>query len=285
MKSIPGALALALLLGLGTAGAQLQEITIELPGNTPLEMLWVPPGTFTMGAPRGEANPQKFEDLQRQVTLTQGGYLGKYELTQEQWESVMGTRPWAGQSYVIEKPRAPATYLSWDDTQEFIAKLNEAKGSQHYRLPTEAEWEYSCRAGTITPWSFGTQDSLITEYAWSHNNTWPFEPWSHEVGLKLPNPWGFYDMHGNAWEWVQAWYGDYETAGGFIDPPGNAEGIYRVTRGGIFIAPPSGQRSASRDAGYPWYREGGAGFRLWREGAVFTAVEENTWGGVKAGKR
>ncbi len=285
MKSIPGALALALLLGLGTAGAQLQEITIELPGNTPLEMLWVPPGTFTMGAPRGEANPQKFEDLQRQVTLTQGGYLGKYELTQEQWESVMGTRPWAGQSYVIEKPRAPATYLSWDDTQEFIAKLNEAKGSQHYRLPTEAEWEYSCRAGTITPWSFGTQDSLITEYAWSHNNTWPCEPWSHEVGLKLPNPGGFYDMHGNAWVGVQDWYGDYETAGGLFDPPGNAEGIYRVTRGGIFIAPPSGQRSASRDAGYPWYREGGAGFRLWREGAVFTAVEENTWGGVKAGKR
>ncbi|MBM3277398.1 MAG: formylglycine-generating enzyme family protein [Candidatus Handelsmanbacteria bacterium] len=276
---------LLVLLALGLAAAQQQEITIELPGGVGLEMIWVPPGTFTMGAPLAEANPQKFEGPQRQVTITQGGYLGKYELTQEQWESVMGTRPWAGLSYIIEHPRAPATYLSWDNSQEFIAKLNEAKSIQNYRLPTEAEWEYACRAGTITPWSFGVQDSAIVDYAWSHNNTWPFEPWCHEVGLKLPNNWGFYDMHGNAWEWVQDWYGDYETAGGFIDPQGNLEGVYRVTRGGIFIAPAKAQRSASRDAGHPWYQEGGAGFRLWREGAVFTAVEENTWGGVKAGTR
>jgi formylglycine-generating enzyme required for sulfatase activity len=285
MKKMVGAAALALILGLGAAAAQEQQITIDLANGVTMEMLWVSPGTFTMGAPDGEANPQKFEDLQRQVTLTQGGYMGKYELTQEQWESVMGTRPWAGQSFVIDNPRAPATYLSWDDGQEFLAKLNELKGARNYRLPTEAEWEYTCRAGTITPWSFGTQDSLITEYAWSHNNTWPFEPWCHEVGLKLPNPWGFYDMHGNAWEWVQDWYGDYETAGGFIDPQGNTEGVFRVTRGGIFIAPPSGQRSASRDAGFPFYREGGAGIRVWRDGAVFTAVEENSWGKVKAGAR
>lgn len=285
MKKTIWAAALALTLGPGAAGAQQKEIAVDLPDGVVLEMVWISPGTFTMGAPPGEANPQKFEDLQRQVTISQGGYMGKYELTQEQWESVMGTRPWAGKSFIIEKPRAPATYLSWDDGQDFIKKLNELKDLKNYRLPTEAEWEYTCRAGTITPWSFGVQDSLIVDYAWSHNNTWPFEPWCHEVGLKLPNPWGLYDMHGNAWEWVQDWYGDYETAGGFIDPQGNPTGKFRVTRGGVFIAPAKAQRSASRDAGYPWYREGGAGIRVWRDGAVFTAVEAHSWGAVKADQR
>ncbi len=285
MKRIALAAMLALAAGIPEGRAQPQEIAVELPGGAVLEMIWVPPGTFVMGAPLEEANLQKYEYPPHQVTITEGGYLGKYELTQEQWFSVMGTRPWEGLSYIIEQPDAPATYVSWDDGQEFLQKLNEAEGKQVYRLPTEAEWEYACRAGTNTPWSFGNQDSLIVEYAWSHSNTWPFEAWSHPVGQKLPNPWGFYDMHGNAWEWVQDWYGSYEYAGGFIDPKGNETGLFRVTRGGIFMMPAKGQRSASRDAGFPFYREGGATIRVWRETPPLTAVEAQSWGQVKAGDR
>lgn len=273
---------MVLAVGICAGGAQDKEITVTLPGGATLDMVWIEPGTFVMGASAEEANPQKYEGPQRQVTITKGGYLGKYELTQEQWFSVMGTRPWAGLSYIIEQSNAPATYISWDDGQEFIQKLNGAEGAQIYRLPTEAEWEYACRAGTTTPWSFGEQDSLIVEYAWTHSNTWPFEVWSHAVGQKKPNPWGFYDMHGNAWEWVEDWYGSYEYAGGQRDPKGNEKGIFRVTRGGIFLMPPMGQRCASRDAGFPFFREGGATIRVWRTAPVFTAVEPESWGRVKA---
>jgi len=104
------------------------------------------------------------EHAAQQVSISKGFYLGKYEVTQGQWQAVMGTTPWSGQSYVQESADNPAIYVSWNDIQEFVGKLNQAAGSKLYRLPSEAEWEYACRAGTTTLWSFGDEESKLTDY-------------------------------------------------------------------------------------------------------------------------
>ena len=168
---------------------------------------WIEPGTFLMGA----------ADLgftEHEVTISRGFYLGKYEITQGQWESVMGSNP----SYFGGSNR-PVEQVSWNDVQEFIGRLNEAAGEEVYRLPTEAEWEYACRAGTTTRWSFGDDEGQLGEYAWYTGNNSPYG--TKEVGTKRPNPWGLYDMHGNVWEWCQDWYGSY-TSDSQIDPAGPA---------------------------------------------------------------
>lgn len=173
----------------------------------------------------------------------------------------------------------PAIYLSWDDVQAFIVTLNEAEGAEVWRLPTEAEWEYACRAGTTTKWSFGDDVELIEDYAWYRSNTWPREVFAHKVGSKLPNPWGLYDVHGNVWEWVQDWYRGYP-AESQVDPQGEVEGVFRVARGGIYLSKPGGQRCAARDAGYAYYQDGGVGARLWYN-AVSTAISPGGWGAIK----
>ena len=172
-----------------------------------IEFVWIEPGTFLMGA----------ADLgftEHEVTISRGFYLGKYEITQGQWESVMGSNP----SYFGGSNR-PVEQVSWNDVQEFIGRLNEAAGEEVYRLPTEAEWEYACRAGTTTRWSFGDDEGQLGEYAWYTGNNSPYG--TKEVGTKRPNPWGLYDMHGNVWEWCQDWYGSY-TSDSQIDPAGPA---------------------------------------------------------------
>ena len=167
------------------------EIVVNLPGGATMTMVWIPAGTFTMGSPDTEPGRYDKEGPQHEVELTHGFYLGKYELTQGQWESVMGTKPWEGQSLVQDSTNYPASYISWDDMHVFIDSLNTAAGSDVYRLPTEAEWEYACRAGTTTRWSFGDDEGQLGQYAWYKNNTEDVgENYAHEVGTKLPNPWG-----------------------------------------------------------------------------------------------
>ena len=237
-----------------------------LPGGAMMEIVWIPPGTFTMGSPSSEPGRGSDEGPQHEVTISQGFYLGKYEITQGQWESVMGTRPWSGKSYVRENANHPAVYISWNDVQEFIRRLNNAEGSEVYRLPTEAEWEYACRAGTTTRWSFGDDESELGRYAWYWDNAWTVgERYAHAVGTKLANPWGLYDMHGNVYEWCRDWYGSYSSSSQ-VDPTGPSTGSARVVRGGSFYYLARDVRSADRAYASPGLRHAYIGARLLRQG-------------------
>ena len=202
------------------------------------------------------------------VTLTKPFSLGKTEVTQGQWKSVMDTEPWHGKGDVKADKDCPATYVSREDATDFCKKLTEIerksgklKANEEYRLPTEAQWEYACRAGTTTAFSFGDDESKLGEYGWFGGNT-RGEDYAHKVGTKKPNPWGLHDMHGNVIEWCSDWY-EEKLAGG-IDPVGPNAGSSRVLRGGYWSSIASNCRSASRDGNYPTYRYYSYGFRIVR---------------------
>ena len=228
-----------------------------------MAFVWIEPGVFQMGSPESEEGRWSNEGPLHEVEISQGFYLGKYEVTQGEWESVMGTTPWSGRDYVRSDPSHPAVYISWDDVQAFIERLNASAGEAVYRLPSEAEWEYACRAGTSTRWSFGDDESELTDYAWYYANAWDVgEKYAHAVGTKRANPWGLYDMHGNVWEWVQDWYAsDYYNSSPRVDPPGPTSGSCRVVRGGAFYDAARHVRSAFRLCYSPGIRDRGIGVR------------------------
>lgn len=199
-----------------------------------MEFVKIPAGSFMMGSENGDSD----EKPVHKVTISKDFYLGKYEVTQTEWVKVMGTN----HSRIDDCPKCPVSYVSWEDTQKFIEKLN-AKGEGKYRLPTEAEWEYVARAGSTTKYCFGDSESLLGDYAWYSENS---ENKIHEVGGKKPNAWGLYDMHGNAWERVQDWYGAYPSEN-VTDPTGATKGANRVVRGGSFFYVAKFSRSAHRD--------------------------------------
>ena len=250
-------------------------------------MVWIEPGTFTMGTTEEQEELLRSKGMwesgmtgeqpAHQVTIVQGFYLGKYELTQGQWESVMGTRPWEGQRYVQENPDNPAAWISWDDMQEFITKVNQAEGSEVYRMPTEAEWEYACRAGTETLWSFGDDERMLRDYAWYDENAWNVdEQYGHEAGTKLPNPWGLYDMHGNVCEWCLDRYDiDYYSVSPPEDPLNSRTGLFRVLRGGYFDNHARYSRSALRHGNGSGLRNFIVGARLLRQGEFHAPSGEN----------
>jgi hypothetical protein len=201
------------------------------------------------------------------VTLTKPFEMSIYEITQEQWTKVMGTKPWAGQEYAQDAPDNAATYVSWDDCQEFIARLN-ACGEGKYRLPTEAEWEYAFRAGSTS--RSGFDEKQVDEFAWCFNNTVRAgEKYAHPVGQKKPNAWGIFDMAGNAHEWCHDWY-DYwywsaeRRAATRTDPMGAESGEYRVLRGGSFYYKPRQIMIYTRSVHRPGYRYFDVGFRVVR---------------------
>ena len=245
--------------GVGSVG---QEMVVSLAEGVEMEFVWIGPGTFMMGSENGESNEKPVHEVQ----ISQGFWLGKYEVTQGQWEAVMGTTPWSGEDHVRSNPSHPAVYISWNDVQRFIDKLNDAAGEVVYRLPSEAEWEYACRAGTSTRWSFGDDESQLGRYAWYRANAWEKnERYGHAVGTKRPNPWGLYDMHGNVWEWVQDWYdSDYYNSSPRVDPPGPSTGSGRVFRGGYVYYGAQALRSAYRSYYPPGDRHFGIGVRLVR---------------------
>lgn len=225
-----------------------------------MDFVAIQPGTFMMGSPASE--PGRYDDETRhQVTLTKCFYMQTTEVTQSQWTAVMGSNP----SYFSGCGSCPVDYVSWDDVQTFISKMNQ-RGEGTYRLPTEAEWEYAARAGTTTPFYFGT--CLSTSQA-NYNGNYPLEGCSEgiyrektlPVARFSPNSWGLYDMHGNVWEWCQDWYGDYPS-GSVTDPAGPGSGSVLVVRGGSWDFIARDCRSASRGGSSPAYRGTVIGFRL-----------------------
>ena len=195
-----------------------------------------------------------------QVTLTQPFELGVYEVTQEQYEAVMGKNP-----SKFKGPKNPVEQVSWDDVVEFCRQLSalpvEQSSGYVYRLPTETEWEYACRAGTMTEYSFGDGNTQLKgDYAWYRENSGKT---TLPVGVKKPNPWGLYDMHGNVNEWCQDWYGDYPS-GSVTDPTGAASGSRRLHRGGSWSSSSGYCRSAIRGRDTPDGRSYYLGFRVLR---------------------
>jgi formylglycine-generating enzyme required for sulfatase activity len=240
---------------------------INLDKDVKLEMVLIPAGKFMMGFTKKELADLKvefqkelnnelgkasvelfmiFQGKQHEVTLTKPFYMGKYEVTQEQWESVMGKNP-----SDTKGAKLPVKDVSWEDCQEFIKKLNK-KTDGGYRLPTEAEWEYACRAGTTTAYSFG--DKITPKDANYHDSKLQ-KPESEQVtsvvGSYKPNAFGLYDMHGNVWEWCEDRFGDYPR-GSVTNPKGPSTGVYtgdfvhRVLRGGSFNHNVSLSRSSYR---------------------------------------
>jgi formylglycine-generating enzyme required for sulfatase activity len=229
----------------------------EFTNSLGMQFVLIPAGTFQMGSgmsPKetakrygGEAEWYKPEHPQHQVTISQPFYLQTTPVTQEQWQHVMGDNP---SEFKKCGKDCPVEMVSWDDIQEFMKKLNKMEKTDTYRLPTEAEWEYACRAGSTSEWCFGDIESFLGEYAWYDYNS---QEQTHPVGQLKSNAWGLYDMHGNVWEWCQDWYGEYP-AGPVTDPTGPASGEGRGLRGGSWNFSARYARSANRGSSNPGLR-------------------------------
>ena len=222
---------------------RLAQLPRELRNSIGMEFVLIQAGMFQMGSPATEPGRDDDEGPVHQVTVSQPFYLGKYEVTQGQWQAVMGNNP----SDLSDcGATCPITGVSWDGTQQFITALNRQEGAYVYRLPTEAEWEYAARAGTQTAYHFGNAARDLALYAWYGEVL--FFGSIHPVGQKRPNAWGLYDMHGNVWEWVADWYGAYPR-GSVTDPRGPSTGVSRVTRGGYWNGAARYCRVANRNRG------------------------------------
>ena len=267
MKTQIGLLLLMLLITVWCEDSTHGQQPVKSTTNT-LDMTFkeIPAGTFTMGSPETEKDRDD-DEHQHQVTITKPFYMQTTEVTQGQWKEVMGTEPWKGKSFVKEGLNNAASYVSWNDAVAYCKKLSEKEGKT-YRLPTEAEWEYACRAGTETAWSFGDDEKALGDYAWYRENAWDIdEKYAHQVGLKKPNAFGLYDMHGNVYEWCHDYYEeDYYKKSSEKDPTGPTSGSSRVLRGGSWNFYSRDSRSAQR---YSWYvahfRFYYYGFRVVRE--------------------
>ncbi len=222
-----------------------ETTTLDLGAGVKMTLVKIKAGTFTMGSPASEEGRDD-DEAQKSVRIADDFYMGETEVTQPQWKAVMGTTPWKGKVLVKEGDHYPATFVSWDDAQAFVKKVSQA-GKLQVRLPTEAEWEYACRAGTTTAYHFGDSDRNLEEYAWYDKNALDVgEKYAHEVKRKKPNPWGLYDMHGNVWEWCEDRY----------------DATSRVLRGGSWYNTPGILRAARRNWYTPDYRGNIFGFRV-----------------------
>ncbi len=227
----------------------------------------VPAGTFTMGTT--DRQPGEMPRTPHEVTLTKAFYIQTTEVTQAQWGQVMNMEPWAScRTNVLEGDNYPAVYMTWSEIQDFILKLT-LKGEGTYRLPTEAEWEYACRAGSKTRYSFGDAEEALDRYAWYNPGSqqmmdmqWQQRGlYPHKVATKKPNRWGLFDMHGNVLEVCQDGFGPYPN-GPATDPLGPDRGGYKVLRGGCFNVPGFYCRSDFRGKYDPSMRSETLGFRL-----------------------
>jgi len=264
---------LVLLLPLGV-GCSKKSLTLDLGKGVTMKFVLIPAGKFRMGSAvsaeelakqyETKAEYYKDEHPQHQVRITKPFYMGVTAVTQAQWKAVMNTQPWEGKTHVKQGNDYPVTYVSWEDATAFCDALSRRAGKS-VRLPTEAQWEYACRAGTTTKYCFGDDDTKLGDYAWYYKNARHVgEEYAHRVAQKKPNAWGLYDMHGNVWEWCADWYGaSYYAGSPGVDPQGPSGGKYRVLRGGTWLSDVRNCRTAIRF----WYAPDGRarcvyGFRV-----------------------
>ncbi len=221
-----------------------KEISFDLGRGIKVNFVLIRPGSFMMGDENGDDD----EKPVHKVTISKPFYLGKFEVTQQQWQAVMGSNP----SH-FRGAKNPVDRVSWEACQAFIKRLNEKFPHAHVKfgLPTEAEWEYACRAGSTSRYSFGDREKKLAEYGWFADNAGGT---THPVGQKKPNAWGLYDMHGNVWEWCADWYdGGYYSRSPPTDPTGPTAVTSRVLRGGSWSDPAAYCRSSCRYCLPPWF--------------------------------
>jgi len=258
-------------------------LTLNLGRKVTMKFLLLPAGEFMMGGKlSAEEVVERFaltgdpaaevikisaadftdEHPRHRVTIGAPFYMGVTEVTQRQWKAVMRSQPWSRQAYTRDEPDHAAGYISWNDATAFCKSLSK-KTKHTVRLPTEAEWEYACRAGTTTAFSFGDASSELGDYAWYRGNTYEQkEKYAHSAGAKKPNAWGLYDMHGNVYEWCADWYSDSYATGDTSGPTGPRSGKERVARGGSWRSVPPYCRAARRTRFAPDTRFDTFGFRV-----------------------
>jgi formylglycine-generating enzyme required for sulfatase activity len=235
---------------------------VQITNSLGMQFRLIPSGRFEMGSPQSEEGRDAHEGPQHQVEISTPFYAGVTEVTQAQWRAVMGTEPWQNELPTIDED-CPATYVSWDDAVAFTRRLSERDG-RSYRLPTEAEWEWLCRAGTATRFSFGDDLSLLSEHAWFDKNAnagaYRF---AQPVAQKKPNSFGLHDLHGNVREWCSDWYSQNWYAQSPVKhPAGPGAGAFRILRGGAWYSRALRLRSADRVYSAPDFRGNGVGFRV-----------------------
>jgi formylglycine-generating enzyme required for sulfatase activity len=222
-----------------------------------MEFVLVPEGSFRMGGDKKLEQAEDHENPRHIVKFSKAFYMGKYEVTQLQWSEIMNNNP----SKFIDDLR-PVEHVSWNDVQVFIQKLNTKEETNKYRLPTEAEWEYSARAGSQSSYTFGSDTNILSQYAWYRNNSGGK---THPVGQLKPNAWGLYDMHGNVHEWCQDWFDrKYYSQSPSNDPLGPSTGLAKALRGGDWGSEDWYCRCASRSLSSLDRRSDRLGFRLVR---------------------
>ena len=235
------------------AGIAQEEIALDLGGGVTMKLMLIPAGKFTMGSPLDEPNRVANEGPQHEVTISRPFYMGVYEVTQEQYRAVMGENPsW------FQGPARPVDGVSWEQATEFCKRVSQKTG-RTVKLPTEAQWEYACRAGSRTRYSFGDDEKQLADYA---HFAQPFDAGTLPVGRKKPNAWGLFDMHGNAWEWCSDWFANSYPGAPQVDPTGPASGEQRVLRGGGWECSYRYCRSAIRYWGAPTRESIVVGFRV-----------------------
>ena len=274
-----------LLLFLGCVAAahaeQPKQLTLELAKGVTMKMALIPAGEFMMGskltpeqtakAYGGRAANYANEHPRHKVKITEPFYMGVFEVTQSQWEAVMDTKPYDGKMVTKIGPDYPAGWVHWEEASEFCRKLSKKIGKT-VALPTEAQWEYACRAGSDTVFCYGDDPEKLSDYGWWRGNMVDGKKdksFARKGGLKKPNAWGLYDIHGNVWEWCRDWYSkDFYASGKNVAPVYSEEGKTRTVRGGSWYNGATNLRSAGRNSWCgPKYRHYNYGFR-----AIMTAV-------------
>jgi sulfatase modifying factor 1 len=244
------------------AWAEHLGLPVQVTNSVEMKLVLIPPGSFKIGSPPGEEGRSDAE-VQHTVKLTKACYMGAAEVTQGQWKALMGKNP----SFFTDDT-LPVDTVAWKEAVEFCRKLSDKDAGARYRLPTEAEWEYACRAGTTTPFHTGATISTVQAnyhggYTYGKGRKGEYRETSTAAGTFAPNAWGLHDMHGNVWEWCADWYGDYPGRD-VTDPMGPSEGEKRVVRGGCWINFPAVCRSANRGSTVPLSWNFNFGFRVLR---------------------
>lgn len=236
-----------------------KEKTAEQPqvitNSIGMEMVAIPGGSFVMGSEPGDGVPR--EELPPHEVSVAPFYLGKYEVTQAEWQAVMGKNPSA-----YPHPQRPVDKVTWEEAAAFVTRLNQLENTSRYRLPSEAEWEYAARAGSRTPWFFGNDVAGLERFAWINKSG---DMGTRPVGRGAPNPWGLHDIYGNVWEWVQdCWHDSYAGAPQASGVWSGGDCSLRMLRGGGWNSPPAFARSAVRGSLTPFLQDTASGLRIAR---------------------